>query len=252
MISVSNDREEIALRFVLLILLVTAACAQAGLHDPWNELTGRYVVDDRWVDFAAWHANDADRAALDTYIEALATVDVGDFEPAATMAYWLNLYNALTVDLVLENHPVQSIQDLDDPGGRPIVTIGEKTLSLDDIENRILRIQFRDPRLHFALNCGAAGCPPLAAFAFDADALDAQLEEITARAIRDAEWVDADSSGVVVSKIFEWYAEDFGGEEGVRDFIANYLGTAPDSLGALDYSDYDWGLNAPPADSIPR
>ena len=88
MISVRTDCEEIALRFVLLILLLTVACAQAGLHDPWNELTGRYVVDDRWVDFAAWHANDADRAELDAYIDALATVDVGDFEPAPSISCW--------------------------------------------------------------------------------------------------------------------------------------------------------------------
>jgi hypothetical protein len=175
-------------------------------------------------------------------------------EGSDALAYWINLYNAATLDLVLDGFPVKSIRDLDDAGGspwrKPVVTVGDRSLSLDAIENDIIRPTFREPRVHFALNCAARSCPPLRAGAYRADSLDAQLEEQTRAFLRGggAELVDGDPPTLRLSKIFDWYAEDFAGAHGsVTTWLRSYLpalAARPDTARVTrEFRAYDWSLN---------
>lgn len=254
---------QLALHFVpLLIALAQGALASAQATDRWTALLATYVVDERWVDYEAWHAHPDDRAELTALIETWGEVDPRVLTPAQAKAYWINLYNAATVELVLEHYPLASIKDIDtglfgSPWKLERVAVGARTLSLDAIEHEILRREFDDPRIHFALNCASVGCPPLADEAFIAERLDAQLDAASARAVGSNEWVDPSgcagsygSGRIAVTKIFDWFADDFGGEAGIRDFLARHRPSDSfvlrNSGCALDYLDYDWTLNAPP------
>ncbi len=250
---------------VVLSVLFVASPATAGVtdaHTAWNTLVERYVVDERWVDYAAWHASGDDVQALRDVVDAYEAVDASTLSRDQRVAYWLNLYNAATVELVLEHFPVESIKDIGgligSPWGIERVTVAGEALTLDQIQHEKLDPVAQDPRIHFALNCASVGCPPLAPFAFTGDAIDEQLDRVTRRAVTDTAWVDLSGCAgtygdgtIRLTKIFDWYRDDFGGDDGIREFLIRYR---PDDAFrlrntscALDFSGYDWNLNAPPA-----
>lgn len=245
-----------------LLLLTSALGARADATQAWGELTARYVVDERWVDYAAWHASDDDRRALGAVVDAFEAVDPAALARDDRLAFWINLYNAATVELVLENHPVASIKDIDGGGlfGSPWkierVTVAGRALTLDQIEHEIIRPEFGDPRIHFAVNCASVGCPPLASEAYVGARLDAQLDAACRRALNDPTWVDLSGctgsygDGTIrLTKLFDWFRDDFGGDDAVRDFIATYRPADAFRLRnttcTLEYDDYDWRLNMP-------
>ena len=251
----------------LVLLLVAAGAARADLDAAtaaWDALVAKYVVDDRWVDYAAWHADD--HATLAAVVDAFEAIDPDALERDDRLAYWINVYNAVTVELILDHYPLDSIKDIEGAGllGSPWklerVTIGGRALTLDQIEHEIIRPEFGEPRIHFAVNCASVGCPPLAAEAFVGERLDAQLDAVSARAMQDATWVDLSGCGgsygsgtIRLSKIFDWFRDDFGDDDGVREFVARYR---PDDVFrlrnttcGLEFMDYDWRLNAPPSGS---
>lgn len=239
-----------------------SASTLPDLESRWGELLATHVVDERWVDYAGWHANAEHRAELRALAEAFATIDPATLAPQAAIAYWINVYNLVTVDLVLDHYPLRSIKDIDagflgSPWKIERITIGGRLLTLDAIEHEILRVDFDEPRIHFALNCASVGCPPLASEAYTASRLDEQLDAATERALRSTEWVDlsgcAGSYGtgsIRLTKLFDWFASDFGGEKAVREFLARYRPgdsfTLRNTRCAIEYFDYDWTLNAPP------
>lgn len=243
-----------------LWLLAPAASRADDLHRDFDRLLGRYVVEESYVDYAAWHASDEDHARLDAYLQTLQELDPRDLDRDGELAYWINLYNATTLDLILDHWPVASIKDL---GGlitsaweKELVEVRGRPLTLDEIENDVIRERFDEPRIHFALNCAALSCPPLASAAYVGKRLEEQLEAATRRTVNDPRWVDlrrcrSYGKGTIrLSKIFDWYAEDFGGEAGIRRFLARYRpeSTLPlENEGcSLEYLDYDWSLNRPP------
>lgn len=244
------------IRIAILILLIPSmATAQ------YADLLERHVVQDRWVDYDAWRASAEDRAGLQEYIDGLAATNIFTLDHDAQIAAWINLYNALTVDLILDNDPVHSIKDLGSlmtsPWEPVRVTVGGRELSLNDIEHRILRKDFKEPRIHFALNCASVSCPPLATQEYTADNLDWLLDEVTSRALHDETWFDPSGCGgaygsgtLRLTRLFDWFSDDFGGENGVRAFIQRYRPELKFRLlntgCSLDYMDYDWSLNAPP------
>lgn len=257
------------LRSMALLFLMIALPARAGLdaaNAAWGELTAEYVVDERWLDYARWHANDEDVAALAAVVEAYAAIDPASLARDDRLAFWINVYNAVTVELILEHFPVASIKDIDGPGliGTPWqlerVTIAGRKLTLDEIEHEIIRPEFDEPRIHFAVNCASVGCPPLASEPFTGEGLDAQLDRVTRAAMNDATWVDLSGCGgtygdgvIRLTKLFDWFRDDFGGDDAVRAFIARYR---PDDAHRLrntscelEYVDYDWSLNSPREDS---
>lgn len=222
----------------------------ADLHADFSRLLGAYVVP-AGVRYAAWRAHPADREALAAYVRRLEAQDPAAWPRKDALAYWINLYNATTLRLVLDNYPLKSIKDLDAPWSRPRVTVAGRSYALDAIENEVIRPTFREPRVHFALNCAAIGCPPLRPAAYTADSLDHQLNRSCRAAMHDTRFLKADGSKFRISKIFEWYRDDFVDAMGVREFISRYV---PDHVARkltdmsyrVSFLDYDWRLNAAP------
>ncbi len=225
-------------------------------YQAWNVFLEKYLRkgDINLVDYAAVTA--ADHAALKAFVQNLTTNQVRRLNRAEQKAFWINLYNALTVQVILDHYPVKSIRDIDispgffsdGPWGKKLVKIEGQEVSLDDIEHRILRPIFRDNRIHYALNCASIGCPQLQAKAFTA----ANMEELLNLAAREftnhPRAVTVRKGGLAVSSLYKWFQVDFGGKEaGVLAHLQQY---ADESLlvqlkrvQSIDSYDYDWSLN---------
>ncbi len=158
------------------------------------------------------------------------------------MAFWINAYNANTIKLILKKYPVKSITDLD--GGKPWdvkwIKIGSKTYSLNNIEHDIIRPRYKDARIHFAVNCAAASCPPLPNKAFTAANLNSLLESRTRSFVRNSKYNTINDDAVKVSKIFDWYGEDFGD---LREYLNKYAATEIPEGTEIGFAEYDWALN---------
>jgi hypothetical protein len=227
-------------------------------HSVWDAfLADNLVSNADGVNRVAYaKIGEADRKGLDDYLSALSAVRIGEFSRDQQRAYWINLYNALTVDVVLEHYPVDSIRDISispgffsvGPWGKKLIRVDGEELSLDDIEHRILRPIWKDPRIHYALNCAALGCPKLMGVAFTAS----NTEELLERGAKDyinseyGAYVDRDAR-LFASSLYDWYQQDFGGDEtGVIDHLRLYAG--PELARKLEgitevYDfDYDWTL----------
>ncbi len=233
-------------------------------HSVWDAfLAGNLVSNADGVNRLAYgKISEADGRRLTDYLSALSVVRIGDFSRDEQRAYWINLYNALTVDVVLEHYPVDSIRDISispgffsvGPWGKKLIRVDGEELSLDDIEHRILRPIWNDPRIHYALNCAALGCPKLMRVAFTAS----NTEELLDRGAKDyinseyGVYVDSDAR-LFASSLYDWYQQDFGGDEaGVIEHLRLYAG--PELARKLEgitevYDfDYDWTLiDAAPA-----
>ena len=229
-------------------------------HALWDELLDAYRVTAAdgagRFDYAAVGA--ADRAKLAAYIESLASVAITRCDRPDQLAFWINLYNALTVSVVLDHYPVDSIRDIDispglfadGPWGAALVTVEGQALSLDDIEHGIVRPIWRDARVHYAFNCASIGCPDLAARAYRGAAIDAMLDAQSRRYVNHPRAVTLDHQGLTLSTIYDWYADDFGADQAAlvahiavfaEPDLAAALARAPEIVA---YS-YDWRLNAP-------
>lgn len=230
-------------------------------HAPWARLLDIYLTEGAGgapnrFDYGALKAAPADRAALKAYIEALAQADPEALDRDEAFAFWVNLYNALTVDIVVDHYPVASIRDIDispglfsnGPWGKKLVSVAGLELSLDDIEHGILRADFGDRRVHYAVNCASVGCPDLAPAPYTGAGLDAMLDRAARAYVNSPRGAHVEGDRLTVSSIFKWYMKDFGGtEEGVLSEIRRYAG--PELSGKLETVtgvaayDYDWSLN---------
>ena len=171
------------------------------------------------------------------------------------MAYWANLYNALTVQIVTENYPVKSIRDIKSgwragPWKRDLVTVEGETLSLDNIEHDIMRPTYGTPLVHYMVNCASVGCPNLKETPWQAETLDADLDQAARAFINSPRGVNSNKGRLQVSSIYKWFDDDFGGsQQGVLNHLAQYADedVAAKLLGRkkIDKFDYNWGVNAP-------
>ena len=233
-------------------------------HTAWDTILERYLItDDRsGVNLFAYSlVTSEDKSTLETYIRTLEAVAVERLNRDEQMAYWINMYNAVTVAVVLDHMPVKSIRDISLGGGlftrgpwdAAVVTVNETSLTLNDVEHRILRPIWDDPRIHYAVNCASIGCPNLQGEAFTARNLEMQLEHAAREYINHERGVDPDGRTLRLSSIYDWFSEDFGdtreailghiyryAEADLRERLAPFL--AGD--GRLRYR-YDWALNAP-------
>lgn len=223
----------------------------------WDELLQRYVDDFGRVNYRRWKAEGAD--VLRGWLESLADVDLAECTDAdARLALWLNAYNAIAISQVLEVYPIASIRPkvLGIPNWlsfldfftRSNSIIGGKKYSLNQIEHAILRPEFAEPRIHFALVCASVGCPLLRRGAYFPESVRTQLEADASRFIHNPDKVryDAEKKTLYLSKIFEWYGEDFVKAAGsVAEYVGGYLGpeAAVSDGWALVYLPYDWNLN---------
>ncbi len=241
--------------------LTVAHPAAAADHAPWDTLLSRYVRESadgvNRVDYAAWKASAPDRAALTAYVAALQGERPSALPRADAFAYWANLYNAVTVEVILARYPVRSIRDIRSEGGglkgligpwqTKRVTVEGKRLSLDEIENAVMRPTFADPRVHYALNCASIGCPNLRTRAFRGATLEADLDAAARAYIGHPRGVQVTPQGLRLSTIYKWYAGDFGDAAALRAHLARY---APPALAAQIRAStrvagygYDWSLN---------
>jgi len=228
-------------------------------HSPWDQLLRSYLDmgQDGIIRFAYRHVGSADRATLDQYVTYMTSLQISSYNRSEQFAYWVNLYNALTVRLVLTHYPEASILDIDispglfsnGPWGKALVTIEDEPLSLDDIEHRILRPIWHDPRVHYALNCAAIGCPSLVSVAFTAKNTERALNMAATDYINHRRGAHVRDGKLYVSSIYAWFAEDFG-DGSDADIIAHLRRYAVFGMGeALKHIDtiagdrYDWSLN---------
>lgn len=214
---------------------------QAGFsHEKWDQLLRKHVGADGKVNYKGFLA---DKAVLEAY---LATLSAGapqkEWSRREQMAWWINAYNAFTVQLILDNYPVSSITKLH--GGKPWdvkwIAIGGEKFSLNQIESDILRPRYKDARIHFALNCAARSCPPLLNRAWTADNLEAQLDRQTRQFLNNPTFNRIEPGQAVVSKLFDWYAIDFGA---IPAFINKYSAVQLEAEAKISFQEYDWGLN---------
>jgi len=188
-----------------------------------------------------------DHGSLKAYLSTLEATDPTTLTRDAAMAYWINLYNAKTVDIILDNYPVESIRDIGGgffsrgPWDDEVLTVNGSALSLNDVEHGILRPIWRDARIHYAVNCASIGCPNLRMTAFTAASLNSDLDAAAREYASHPRGAELTSNGLVVSSIYEWYKSDFGGADaGIIAHLAQYGGPS----GQRIYDDrYDWSLN---------
>lgn len=207
-------------------------------HTPFTSMLSKYVDDKGNVNYSAWKKEES---TLNEYLKNLKSTDVSSLSRDEQLAFWINAYNAFTVKLILKNHPVNSIKDINNgkPWDSRWIVIDGNTFSLNQIENEIIRPTFNEPRIHFAVNCAATSCPPLRNEAFTAEKLDAQLEEQTKNFITNQKYNKLSESTIEVSKIFDWYQKDFGN---IASYINSY--TEKDvSEAKVAFTNYDWSLN---------
>ncbi|MEM1192383.1 MAG: DUF547 domain-containing protein [Pseudomonadota bacterium] len=222
-------------------------------HSAFDGLLKRYVTtaEEGRTIFAYGSVSDEDKAVLKTYIDTLEAVDPTTLTKAQAYAYWVNMYNAVTVDLILDNYPLKSIRSLGfiGPWGRMLVTVNGQELSLNDVEHGILRVFWRDPRTHYAVNCASFGCPNLQPTAFTADNTEALLSQGAQDYVNHPRGVAVDKRGrVIASSIYKWYKKDFGETDAeVLDHIRQYASPAlaENLKGKTRISKYayDWALN---------
>jgi len=234
-------------------------------HSAWQIFLDNYLVSNQLntesstiaginlVRYAA--VSKEDRGLLNNYLKKLESTAVSSFSRAQQRAFWINLYNASTVNLILEHYPLESITKISfsffsfGPWDEELLTVEGEELSLNDIEHRILRPIWRDPRIHYALNCASLGCPNLLPQAFTELNTESLLEQGARDYINHPRGADVQDDSIILSKIYEWYQADFGANEaGVLLHLQQYstkerLKFWPTDELEIEYQ-YDWRLNA--------
>jgi uncharacterized protein DUF547 len=227
-------------------------------HSAWDRFLGQYVRpgSDGINRVAYDEVTAADRKALDGYIDGLAAMPVRSLSRTEQFPFWVNLYNALTVRVVLEHYPVASIRDIDispgffadGPWGKTLVTVEGEEVSLDDIEHRILRPIWRDPRIHYAVNCASVGCPNLHVRAMTADNAEAFMTDAAVAFINHPRGARIEDGGLHVSSIYDWFDTDFGGNDAgviahLREHAKGAFAAALPDITQIAGDSYDWRLN---------
>lgn len=227
------------------------------VHKPWDDFLGHYLkVGSDGINRVAYGVvTPADRKALDGYLRQLQEVPIRKFSRPEQRAYWINLYNATTVKVILDHYPVESITKINispglfarGPWKKKLLTVEGEPVSLDDIEHRILRPIWQDPRTHYSVNCASLGCPNLPPKAFTAGNTEALLEEGARAYVNHKRGARVDNGRLLVSSIYVWFEDDFGGEDGVVAHLRKYAEPAlKQQLGKVDGIGghaYDWSLN---------
>lgn len=230
-------------------------------HEVWDDLLQKFVIKRAdGVALVRYPAFDKeDRLALDHYVASLQEVDITDLNKEEQRAYWINMYNAVTVKVVLDHFPVKSIRDIDiasdvlanGPWKAKLVSVEGQELSLDDIEHRILRPIWQDPRIHYAINCGAISCPNLHNHAFTAQKMDETLDTLARDYVNDHRGIEVIDGEVHASKIYQWFQIDFGENDAeVLDHVRLYANDALrkklEGITTIANYRYDWSLNQAP------
>ena len=227
------------------------------VHDDWSRILSAYIVEQNGVNLFSYAGVTAeDRARLGGYIDYLASQKVSSLTGAQQFAFWTNLYNAITVAVILDHYPIDSIRDISSgllkrgPWKKKLVVVDDRELSLDDIEHEILRPIFKDNRVHYAVNCASIGCPNLQPVAYTGETLDSMLDHAAHQYINHERGARIEGGRLVVSSIYKWYTEDFGKDDrGVIDHLLTFadpdLAMQLETVSRISDYRYDWNLNEP-------
>jgi hypothetical protein len=226
-------------------------------HAAWGSFLEKYThLDGDGVVRVAYElVTDSDRTLLNNYLVNLADTAISGYSRAEQFAYWVNLYNAQTIALILEHYPVKSIRDIDispglisdGPWGKKTIEIEGEPVSLNDIEHRILRPIWRDPRIHYAVNCASIGCPNLQRVAYTAGNTEHLLNSSARAYINHPRGVRVNDGVITASKIYSWFISDFDIDGGVIAHLQHYaspeLQASLASIERIQKYEYDWRLN---------
>jgi hypothetical protein len=243
---------------VLFVAMVFGSCTATPTsnaapvdHSAWDKLLKKHVNDKGFVNYTAFKK---DYDELKKYLDMLSvSAPNGKWSKEEQLAYWINAYNAFTVQLILDHYPgISTIKDIGSKIKIPFVsdawtvkfiTIGGKKMDLNNIEHGIIRKKFDEPRIHFALVCAAKSCPPLRNEAFVAERLDKQLDEQGRDFMNDKGKNNVTKDKAEISKIMDWYGGDFTKKMPIVDWINKYATVKIDKKTSISYMDYNWDLN---------
>ena len=249
---------------LLITLAVFSAPAFAAEPDYklWQDLLAKHYDPARGMDYKGLQQ---DKASLDRLRQQMATVDAAALSRPEQLAYWINLYNVSVVGVVVDNYPVESIRDIStdllarlNVFKKPYVQVRGGTISLDDVENQKIREGFKDPRIHFAINCAAESCPPIRPEPFTGARVSQQLDDQARKFLNGPHGVrleqDGDELILHVTKILDWFKDDFEGwGGGTIPFLRKYLTAdkvkridAAKGKVDLEFDEYSWKLNDAP------
>ncbi|AMQ56149.1 DUF547 domain-containing protein [Algoriphagus sanaruensis] len=246
----------VALAFSFLVFSCqSSSLGMAGTtppsHQIWDQLVKAHVKPSGMVDYKGFIK---DKAKLEQYLKLISenAPDRKIWSKNQQLAYWINAYNAFTVKLIVDNYPTQSIRDLGPKLKIPLIRdvwhykffkIGGVESSLDEIEHSILRKEFDEPRIHFAINCASVSCPPLLNEAFMAEKLESQLQKVAVAFINDPTRNKINPEKVQISSIFSWFQGDFTKKGSLIDFLNQYSKVKIKSNAKVSHLDYNWNLN---------
>lgn len=226
--------------FVIVLLLSFSVTSQNFNHSPWNSLLKKHVSNDGHVNYKTFKT---DYKALGNYIKSLSAHTPQDsWTKEEKLAYWINAYNALTIDLILRHYPIKSIKDIKNPWSQRLWRLGKTWYNLNDIEHEILR-KMDEPSIHFAIVCASVSCPKLSNEAFTSKNLEHQLTKATKDFLSDKTKNSISEGSIKISKIFQWFAKDFKQNGDLIDFLNRYLDIKISQKVKIGYKDYNWNLN---------
>ncbi|MGR6860501.1 DUF547 domain-containing protein [Aliivibrio salmonicida] len=217
-------------------------------HQYWQQTLDKYLTTQgEYTLFDYASITEADELILNSYLRQMRRIDPREYKKSEQYAYWVNLYNAITVKIILDNYPIKSITKLGGvfsfgPWGEDVVTVAGKTLTLNDIEHRILRPIWNDPRTHYAVNCASLGCPNLQPKAFTARNSEQLLDKAAKEFINSKKGVLVTNNNTQLSSIYDWFAIDFGNQQQLFEHLKKYRPELTSFTGDISY-DYNWTLN---------
>ncbi len=227
---------------IAALVALGAAAFAADWQADYARLLKKYVAPGG-VKYAEWKGNAADVKSLQDVVDGIAAAPASTAKSREQLAFHINAYNAWILHEAVEKYPTKSVRDaLFTFFLTNRISVAGVKMSFNRLEKDIIRPRFGEPRIHFALNCASRSCPPLRNEPYDAGKLDAQLDEQTSAYVNSEIGVKPQGDGAALSKIFDWYKEDFGGDAGVAALLKKYRSGKSD-FKKISYQDYDWGLN---------
>ena len=241
-------------KFLLLaaLFMLSNTYAFDHQHPLWNKVLQTHTKKENNQVLVNYKELKSNTSTLNEYLKTLEVLTKEEFKTFSTkekLSFWINAYNAYTLKIVIDHYPVNSIKEIKSgwfssgPWSKEFIPLFKDRISLDHIEHEVVRKQFNEPRIHFALNCASIGCPSLLQVAFTASKLEEQLEQSATHFLKNKDKNFVEGSTLHVSKIFKWYGDDFDSQFG--SFVNYIIQTLnlPKKKYQTQYNNYDWKLN---------
>ncbi|ANW95111.1 hypothetical protein AXE80_01835 [Wenyingzhuangia fucanilytica] len=230
---------------IILLFILFISFTSFSQSTLWNQLLQKHVDQKGWVNYDGFKN---DNIKLNQYLSYLANTQPDDhWSDSKQKAFWINAYNAYTIKLILKHYPLKSILEIkkDDKNAWeiPFVKIGSKTYTLNDVEHKILRKKYKDPRIHVGVNCASISCPQLPNIAFTEKNIDSLLTTQMNSFINDSNRNNISLNKVELSQIFNWFKDDFTQQTDLITFINQYSNITINNGATIDYKEYNWNLN---------